>query len=89
MAFPVTRSPRTPPTQIGAEWSQGADKTSVHSYERMRIERSLTLKVFVRDDNVEQPLRSLKKKLQRDGLFREIKRRRAYEKPSQRKPRER
>ena len=43
---------------------------------------------FVRDDNVDQALRILKKKLQRDGLFREIKRRRAYEKPSQRKARE-
>ncbi|MET0380903.1 MAG: 30S ribosomal protein S21 [Methyloceanibacter sp.] len=46
------------------------------------------MKVFVRDNNVEQALRVLKKKLQRDGLFREIKRRKAYEKPSQRKARE-
>jgi small subunit ribosomal protein S21 len=45
----------------------------------MHLERSLTLKVFVRDNNVEQALRILKKKLQRDGLFREIKRRKAYE----------
>jgi small subunit ribosomal protein S21 len=43
---------------------------------------------MVRDNNVEQALRVLKKKLQRDGLFREIKRRKAYEKPSQRKARE-
>jgi small subunit ribosomal protein S21 len=50
----------------------------------MHLERSLTLKVFVRDNNV----RILKKKLQRDGLFREIKRRKAYEKPSERKARE-
>ena len=48
----------------------------------------LTLKVFVRDNNVDQALRILKKKLQRDGLFREIKRRKAYEKPSERKARE-
>ena len=54
----------------------------------MHLERSLTLKVFVRDNNVEQALRILKKKLQRDGLFREIKRRKAYEKPSERKARE-
>ena len=46
------------------------------------------LKVFVRDNNVEQALRVLKKKLQREGLFREIKRRKAYEKPSERKARE-
>ncbi len=54
----------------------------------MHLERSLTLKVFVRDNNVEQALRILKKKLLRDGLFREIKRRKAYEKPSERKNRE-
>jgi small subunit ribosomal protein S21 len=46
------------------------------------------LKVFVRENNVEQALRVLKKKLQREGLFREIKRRRAYEKPSERRARE-
>jgi len=50
--------------------------------------KELILKVFVRDNNVEQALRVLKKKLQREGLFREIKRRKAYEKPSERKARE-
>ena len=54
----------------------------------MHLERSLTLKVFVRDNNVEQALRILKKKLQREGLFREMRRRKAYEKPSERKARE-
>jgi small subunit ribosomal protein S21 len=52
------------------------------------FEKELTLKVLVRDNNVDQALRVLKKKLQRDGLFREIKRRKAYEKPSERKSRE-
>jgi small subunit ribosomal protein S21 len=47
------------------------------------------LQVFVRDNNVEQALRVLKKKMQREGVFREMKRRRAYEKPSERKTRER
>jgi small subunit ribosomal protein S21 len=46
------------------------------------------LQVFVRDNNVEQALRALKKKLQREGVFREMKRRKAYEKPSERKTRE-
>jgi len=46
------------------------------------------LQVFVRDNNVDQALRVLKKKLQREGVFREMKRRRAYEKPSERKTRE-
>jgi small subunit ribosomal protein S21 len=46
------------------------------------------LQVFVRDNNVEQALRALKKKMQREGIFREMKRRKAYEKPSERKTRE-
>jgi small subunit ribosomal protein S21 len=46
------------------------------------------LQVFVRDNNVEQALRVLKKKMQREGVFREIKRRRFYEKPSERATRE-
>jgi len=46
------------------------------------------LQVLVRDNNVDQALRVLKKKMQREGLFREMKQRRAYEKPSERKNRE-
>ena len=46
------------------------------------------MQVFVRDNNVDQALRILKKKMQREGLFREIKRRSAYEKPSERRTRE-
>jgi small subunit ribosomal protein S21 len=46
------------------------------------------LQVFVRDNNVDQALRILKKKMQRDGVFREMKRRRFYEKPSERANRE-
>ena len=44
--------------------------------------------VSVRDNNVDQALRVLKKKMQRKGMFREMKNRRAYEKPSERKARE-
>lgn len=44
--------------------------------------------VHVRDNNVEQALRALKKKMQREGLFREMKIRRDYEKPSEKKKRE-
>ena len=46
------------------------------------------MQVLVRDNNVEQALRVLKKKLQREGVFREMKRRRSYEKPSEKKTRE-
>jgi len=44
--------------------------------------------VTVRDNNVDQALRMLKKRLQREGVFREMKLRRHYEKPSERKKRE-
>ena len=46
------------------------------------------LQVFVRDNNVDQALRALKKKMQREGIFREMKARKSYEKPSERKTRE-
>ena len=46
------------------------------------------MQVFVRDNNVEQALRVLKKKMQREGVFREMKVRRAYEKPSEKRVRE-
>jgi small subunit ribosomal protein S21 len=44
--------------------------------------------VLVRDNNVEQALRVLKKKLQREGIFREMGMREAYEKPSVKKARQ-
>jgi small subunit ribosomal protein S21 len=47
------------------------------------------VQVLVRDNNVDQALRVLKKKLQREGVFREMKLRRSYEKPSERRVRER
>src|SRR5689334_9926374 len=46
------------------------------------------MQVLVRDNNVDQAIRILKKKMQREGIFREMKRRSAYEKPSERKSRE-
>ncbi len=46
------------------------------------------MQVLVRDNNVDQALRVLKKKLQREGVFREMKARRAYEKPSEKRNRE-
>ncbi|MDP9195322.1 MAG: 30S ribosomal protein S21 [Pseudomonadota bacterium] len=44
--------------------------------------------IHVRDNNIEQALRVMKKKLQREGVFREIKLRRNYEKPSEKRARE-
>jgi small subunit ribosomal protein S21 len=46
------------------------------------------VQVIVRDNNVDQAMRVLKKKLQREGVFREMKLRGHYEKPSEKKARE-
>ena len=42
----------------------------------------MTIEVQVRNNNVEKAMRVLKKKLQKDGLFRELRMRQHYEKPS-------
>ena len=46
------------------------------------------MQVLVRDNNVDQALRALKKKMQREGIFREMKLRNYFEKPSEKKARE-
>ena len=46
------------------------------------------MQVFVRENNIDGAMRVLKKKLQREGVFREMKRHRHYEKPSERRARE-
>jgi len=54
-----------------------------------RNQRNVILvQVLVRDNNVDQALRALKKKMQREGIFREMKMRDYYEKPSQKRARE-
>ena len=52
------------------------------------IEEERHVQVFVRDNNVDQALRMLKKKMQREGVFREMKLRGRYEKPSEKRARE-
>jgi len=46
------------------------------------------MQVFVRDNDINSALRALKKKMQPEGTFREMKRRHTYEKPSERRVRE-
>jgi small subunit ribosomal protein S21 len=50
--------------------------------------RFVSVQVTVRDNNVDQALRALKKKMQREGIFREMKLRRNFEKPSEKRARE-
>ena len=46
------------------------------------------MQVLVRDNNVDQALKVLKKKMQREGVFREMKLRNFYEKPSEKRARD-
>lgn len=50
--------------------------------------RSVHVQVTVKDNNVDQALRALKKKMQREGVYREMKMRRSFEKPSEKRARE-
>jgi small subunit ribosomal protein S21 len=52
------------------------------------LAKGARVQVLVRDNNVDQALKALKKKMQREGIFREMKLRGHYEKPSERKARE-
>ena len=52
------------------------------------LKENMTLTVNVKDNNIEQALRSMKKKLQKEGLFKEMKLRKHYEKPSLKRARE-
>jgi small subunit ribosomal protein S21 len=55
---------------------------------QLKIRIGIHVQVLVRDNNVDQALRALKKKMQREGIFREMKMRDYYEKPSQKRARE-
>ena len=46
------------------------------------------VEIYVRQNNVDQALRALKKKLQNEGVLREMKARKHYEKPSEKRVRE-
>jgi small subunit ribosomal protein S21 len=54
----------------------------------IRNDRSFPLLIHVKDNNVDQALRALKKKMQREGIFRIMKAKRFYEKPSEKRVRE-
>ncbi|QXQ06129.1 30S ribosomal protein S21 [Sphingosinicellaceae bacterium] len=47
------------------------------------------MQILVRDNNVDQAIRTLKKKLQREGVYREMRLRGHYEKPSEKRARQR
>jgi small subunit ribosomal protein S21 len=75
-------------------WGTGSGRllllqTAVLLQYMQQVEREENrLLVQVRDNNVDQALKALKKKMQREGIFREMKLRNYYEKPSEKRVRE-
>ena len=59
-----------------------------HGNGRCAPEDWVIVQIFVRDNNVDQALKALKKKMQREGSFREMKRHVHYEKPSEKRARQ-
>lgn len=73
------------------EWTStfiGRRKMGYALYWLQLTKAGLNVQVLVRDNNVDQALRALKKKMQREGIFREMKMRGHYEKPSEKRARE-
>ncbi len=78
---------------IAAHLSRGVPFTSGHPLpfiDQINPKRweNDAVQVLVRDNNVDQALKALKKKMQREGIFREMKLRGHYEKPSEKRARE-
>lgn len=82
---------RVNPAKIGitALHRQPAAWYDPPAFEKTECLRNKNLvQVVVRENNVDQALKALKKKMQREGIFREMKMRRHYEKPSEKRARE-
>ncbi len=82
LVSPITN--RKAPAARTVLFCPGAVAAGVNQNQRNVI----LVQVLVRDNNVDQALRALKKKMQREGIFREMKMRDYYEKPSQKRARE-
>ena len=69
-------------------WSRPGLAFAFPKFLNLLKRRVTRVQVVVRDNNVDQALRALKKKMQREGIFREMKLRNYYEKPSEKRARE-
>jgi small subunit ribosomal protein S21 len=75
-------------TALGATRARRMARCSGPRYSQTQNWRFASVQVHVRDNNVDQALKALKKKMQREGIFREMKLRNYYEKPSEKRARE-
>jgi small subunit ribosomal protein S21 len=74
---------------VSFDYGYGESRADLAGSPGWKLKRWLKfMQIMVRDNNVEQALRALKKKLQREGVYREMKLRRHYEKPSEKRARE-
>jgi small subunit ribosomal protein S21 len=65
-------------------------KSSVRNFNKeVPLKDFQPLEVRVHNNDVEKAIKILKKKMQKDGIFRKIKEKRSYEKPSDKKRRKR
>src|SRR4029077_17827649 len=71
-----------------SRWNRCFQPPTAHRPSTIHSKRNARVQVLVRDNNVDQALKALKKKMQREGIFREMKLRGHYEKPSEKKARE-
>jgi small subunit ribosomal protein S21 len=77
------------PAQARRETSGHVYRSSANGTSARRPKEGLAIvQIFVRDNNVDQALKALKKKMQREGSFREMKRHVHYEKPSEKRARQ-
>jgi small subunit ribosomal protein S21 len=68
--------------------ARGVTRTALQRVGAGSKEDRAIVQIFVRDNNVDQALKALKKKMQREGSFREMKRHVHYEKPSEKRARQ-
>jgi small subunit ribosomal protein S21 len=76
------------PHEIALKWPVSSAQSLAFQRVRSLHVKGHRLEIFVRDNNIDQALKALKRKMQREGIFREMKRRSFYEKPSEKKTRE-
>jgi small subunit ribosomal protein S21 len=74
-------------TFVNRQWT--VSPRSDRNPARISRQKESRLQIIVRDNNIDQALKALKKKMQREGIFREMKLRGHYEKPSEKRARER
>ena len=76
------------PRQFRRGSPRGSGVSVSRSLDRATSEDRVIVQIFVRDNNVDQALKALKKRMQREGSFREMKRHVHYEKPSEKRARQ-